>query len=46
MIGCVKRFDCTKRISFKVSDNKLLKRYTTIWERVSNLMNMVIMINI
>ena len=26
-------------MSFKVSDNKLLKKYTKIWERVSNLMN-------
>ena len=24
---------------FKESDNKLLKKYTKIWERVSNLMN-------
>ena len=24
---------------FKVSDNKLLKKYTKIWERVSNLIN-------
>ena len=24
---------------FKASDNKLLKKYTKIWERVSNLMN-------
>ena len=24
---------------FKDSDNKLLKKYTKIWERVSNLMN-------
>ena len=26
-------------MSFKVSDNKLLKKYNKIWERVSNLMN-------
>ena len=26
-------------MSFKVSDNKLLKKYNEIWERVSNLMN-------
>ena len=26
-------------MSFKVSDNKLLKKYTKIWERVSSLMN-------
>ena len=24
---------------FKAGDNKLLKKYTKIWERVSNLMN-------
>ena len=24
---------------FKVSDNKLLKKYNKIWERVANLMN-------
>ena len=28
MIGYVKHFDSTKTISFKVSDNKLLKKYT------------------
>ena len=38
MIGYVKHFDSTKTMSFKVSDNKLLKKYTKIWERVSNLM--------
>ena len=26
-------------MSFKVIDNKLLKNYTKIWERVSSLMN-------
>ena len=26
-------------MSFKVSDNKLLKKYTIIWEKISNLMN-------
>ena len=26
-------------MSFKVSDNKLLKNYTKIWERIRNLMN-------
>ena len=26
-------------MSFKASDNKLLKKYTKIWERASNLMN-------
>ena len=39
MIGYVKHFDGNKTISFKVSDNKLLKKYNKIWERVSNLLN-------
>ena len=39
MIGYVKRFDSNKRMSFKVGDNKLLKKYNKIWEKVSNLMN-------
>ena len=26
-------------MSFKVNDNKLLKKYNKIWERVSNLLN-------
>ena len=39
MIGYVKYFDSNKTMSFKVSDNKLLKKYNKIWERVSNLLN-------
>ena len=39
MIDYVKHFDSNKTMSFKVSDNKLLKKNTKIWERVSNLMN-------
>ena len=39
MIGYVKNFDSNKTISFKVSDNKLLKKYNKIWEKISNLMN-------
>ena len=39
MIGYVKHSDSTKTTSFKVSDNKLLKQYSKIWEIVSNLMN-------
>ena len=35
----IKHFDSNKAMSFKVSDNKLLKKYTKIWEKVSNLMN-------
>ena len=39
MIGYVKHFGSTKTMSFRVSDNKLLKKYTKIIERVSNLIN-------
>ena len=39
MIGYVKCFDSNKTVSFKVSDNKLLKKYTIIWEKISSLMN-------
>ena len=38
MIGYVKCFDSNKTTSFKVSDNKLLKKYNKIWEKISNLM--------
>ena len=39
MIGYVKHFDSNKTMSFKVSDNKQLKKYNKIWEKISNLMN-------
>ena len=39
MIDFVKHFDSNKIISFRVSDNKLLKKYNKIWEKISNLMN-------
>ena len=39
MIGYVKHFDSNKTMSFMVMDNKLLKEYTKIWEKVSSLMN-------
>ena len=39
IVGYVKCFDSNNAMSFKVIDNKLLKKYTKIWERVSNLMN-------
>ena len=39
MIGYVKNVDSNKTMSFKVSDNKLLKKYNKIWEKISNLMN-------
>ena len=34
MIGYGKHFDINKTMSFKVSDNKLLKRYNKIWEKL------------
>ena len=39
MIGYVKHFDSNKTTSVKVGDNKLLKKYNKIWEKISNLMN-------
>ena len=39
MIGYVKHFDSNKTTSFKANDNRLLNKYTKIWERVSSLMN-------
>ena len=39
MIGYVKHFDSKKTMSFKVNNNKLLKKYTKVWEKVSSLMN-------
>ena len=39
MIVYVKCFGSNKTMSFKVIDNKLLKKYTKIWERVSSLMD-------
>ena len=39
MIGYVKQFDSNKTMSFKISDNKLLKRYNKIWKKISNLLN-------
>ena len=39
MIGYVTHFDSNKTMSFKVIDNKLLKKYTKTWERISSLMN-------
>ena len=37
MIGCVKCFDSNKVIYFKVSNQKLLQRYTKMWEKISSL---------
>ena len=39
MIVYVKNFDSNKTMSFKVGDNKLLRKYNKIWEKISNLMN-------
>ena len=39
VIGNVKHFDSNKTMFFKVSDNKLLKRYNKMWEKISNLLN-------
>ena len=38
-IGYVKHFDSNKKMSFKVSDNKVLKKYNKIWGKINNLMN-------
>ena len=35
MIGYVKHFDSNKTMSFKVNDNRLLKKYTKIWEKLA-----------
>ena len=35
MISYVKCFDSNNTMSFKVNDNRLLKKYTKIWEKVS-----------
>ena len=39
MSGYVKIFESNKTMSFKVGDNKLLKNYNKIWQKISNLMN-------
>ena len=39
MIDYVKHVDSNKTMSFKVSDNKQLKKYNKIWEKVGNLLN-------
>ena len=38
MIVYAKHFHNNKTMSFKVSDNKLLKKYKKIWEKVANLL--------
>ena len=41
MLKClnVKCFEINKTMLFKISDNKLLKKYTQIWKKVRNLLN-------
>ena len=39
MIEYVKHSDSNKTMAFKVEDNRLLKKYTKIWKKVSILMN-------
>ena len=39
MTGYVKNVESNKIMSFKVGDNKLLKKYNKVWEKISNLMN-------
>ena len=39
IIGYVKCFDSNKAMSFKITDENQLKKYTKIWEKVSSLMN-------
>ena len=39
MIGYVKNFDSNKTMSFKVDDNKLLRKYNRVWRIISNLLN-------
>ena len=40
MTGYIKHFDSNKTMLFKVIDNKLLKKYTKIWKRISSLIKM------
>ena len=42
----VKYFDSNKTMSFKDGDNKLLKKYNKIWEKISNLMNINLIVNL
>ena len=39
MNGYVKCFKNNKTVSFKISDNRLFKRYIQIWEKVKKLLN-------
>ena len=37
MIGYVKCFDSNKRMSFVADDKELLKEYSKVWEKISDL---------
>ena len=39
IIGYAKHFYSNETMFFKVNDNKLLKKYNKIWEKISDLMN-------
>ena len=39
MIGYIKNFDDNKTMSFKVNDEKLLKKYNKIWEKIADLLH-------
>ena len=39
VIGYVKCFESKKTISFKINDNRLLRKYTKMWKNVKNLLN-------
>ena len=40
MISYVEHFNSSNEtVSFKINDNKLLKKYNKIWEKISNLLN-------
>ena len=38
MVGYVRSFDGNRTMSFKISDNKLLKKYNQIWKRIKKLL--------
>ena len=46
MMGYVKHFHGNKTMSFKVINNLLLKKYNKIWEKISNLINKNLMVNL
>ena len=46
MIGYVKCFESNKKMSFKISANKLLKKNTQIWKKVTNLLSIKLDTNV